>query len=261
MKKYGLLALLGLIGFCVFAASAQAHMLWLTPDNTSPEPGETVTITIGFGHHYPEGKMEKADRLKSVHAIAPDGSEIACQAISPAAYTFTPNQKGTYWLYAAMKPGFVSNTTKGRKLGNKETLENVISCSAFRMAAMTAIRCGEAKWRPAKSEVHELEIIPADNPAVIDKGDTIALKVLFQGKPLAGTTISPTAASHGKHNHGHSHDPNHGHETVETDADGIARIKLTADGSWLFNAKHETPYPNEALCDSFLYITSLTLDF
>ncbi len=261
MKKYGLPALLGLIGFCVFAVSAQAHMLWLTPDNTSPKPGETVTITIGFGHHYPEGKMEKEGRLKAVYALAPDGSEIECQALSPATYTFTPDQKGTYWLYAAMKPGFVSNTTRGRKLGNKETLENVVSCSAFRMSAITPIRCGDSAWQPAKKNAHELEIMPAGDPETIGKGDTIALKVTFQGKPLAGASISPAAASHEKHDHGHGHDHNHGHAAVETDADGIARVQLTADGPWLFTARHQMPYPKETICDSFAYITSLMLDF
>lgn len=261
MKKYGFITTLSLLIACFFPLSAQAHMLWLTPDNTSPEPGESVRITIGFGHHYPEGKMEKADRLKSVHAVSPDGSKIECQALTPATYTFTPDQKGTYWLYAAMKPGFVSNTTKGRKPGNKETLENVVSCSAFRMSAMTPIRCGEADWQAAKSEAHELEIIPAENPAAISKGDTIVLKVRFQGEPLAGASVSPAAASHGKHDHGHGHGHNHGHEAVETDADGIARIQLSTDGTWLFTARHQRPYPDEEICDSFAYITSLTLDF
>ena len=262
MKKYGLVAAFGLIAICLFASSTQAHMLWLSPDNTSPEPGETVTITIGFGHHYPQGKMEKANRLKGVHAISPKGNKIECQRISPATYTFTPDQKGIYWLYSAMKPGFVSNTTKGRKLGNKETLEKVISCSAFRMSAMSPISCGDARWHPAKSGNHELEILPLSNPASIDSGDVIELKVLFQGKPLSGASLSMTGSQHGEsHHHRHEHGHHHDHTGVETDADGIARIKLTSDGSWLFNVKHEIPYPNEALCDSFLYITSLTLDF
>lgn len=260
MKKYGLITALNLMLFCLIATSAQAHMLWLTPDKPSPKPGETVTVTIGFGHHYPQGTMEKEGRLKRVYAVAPDGGEIDCQALSTSTYTFTPQQKGTYWLYAVMKPGFVSNTTKGRKLGNKETLENVVSCSAFRISAMTPVRCGDSKWRPAKGGAHELEVIPTGDPEAVDKGETIALKVLFQGKPLAGASVTP-AASNAEHHHGHDQGHDHGQDAVETDADGIARIKLTSDESWLFTARHKTPYPDEELCDSFSYITSLTLDF
>jgi len=51
MKKYTLTTALSLMAFFLMAASAQAHMLWLTPDKISPAPGETVTLTIGFGHH------------------------------------------------------------------------------------------------------------------------------------------------------------------------------------------------------------------
>jgi len=260
MKKYTLTTALSLMAFFLMAASAQAHMLWLTPDNTSPAPGETVTLTIGFGHHYPQGEMEKAGRLQRVYAVYPDGSEIDCQALSPSTYTFTPEQKGTYWLYAAMKPGFVSNTTQGRSLGNKQTLENVVSCFAFRISAMTPIRCGDGQWRPAKADAYELEVIPADDPAKIAKGDMIAMKVLFKGKPLAGASVIPAAAD-AEHPQGHDQGHDHGSDAVETDADGIARIKLTSDGPWMFTARHKMPYPNKELCDTFSYCTSLTFDF
>jgi len=259
MKKYGLMTALTLIVFCLTAAAAQAHMLWLSPDKTTPAPGDSVEITIGFGHHFPHGKMEKENRLKAVYATAPDGSKVRCKALSPSTYTFTPQQEGTYWLFAAMKPGFVSNTTQGRKIGNKKTLENVVSCSAFRLSAMTAIHCGNADWRSAEADAFDLKLMPVSDAADVKKGDTIAIKVLFQGEPLAGASVTPSAAAHS-----HDEEGNHGHHgasgEVETNEDGIARVKLDYDGTWMFTARHQRPYPEKDLCDNYSYCTTLTLD-
>jgi len=252
MKNYVFMMIFGLFCFCL-AASAQAHMLWLIPDKPAPDPGETVTLTIGFGHHFPGDKMEKEGRLKRVYAVAPDGSELACQALSPCTYTFTPQQEGTYWLFAALKSGFVSNTTSGRKLGNKQTLENVVSCSAFRMSGMTSIRCGKGEWEQAGGGAFDLELVPVADPAGKKKDDTIALKVMFQGEPLAGASVTPAAA---KSDHHHDSPA-----AVETNAEGRARVKRTGSGPWMFTARHDSPYPKKDLCDSYFYCTTLTLGF
>ncbi|MFO7839587.1 MAG: DUF4198 domain-containing protein [Desulfosalsimonadaceae bacterium] len=252
MKKTTMTAVLALCIFCL-AGAAQAHMLWLTPDNSSPQPGETVEITVGFGHHYPQGKMEKKDRLQGVFAVSPDGSQTRCENISAATYKFTPEKKGGYWLYAAMKPGFVSRTTEGRKLGNKETLSGVVSCFAFRLSAMTPLRCGgDADWRTFAGDGPELEIFPSDDPGSLSKGDTLRLKVLFQGKPLADASLTPASAAGEEHS---------GEESVKTNAEGIARVKIDSPGAWIFTASHKRPYTNKELCDFFSYSTSLTLDF
>ncbi|MGM0453927.1 MAG: DUF4198 domain-containing protein [Thermodesulfobacteriota bacterium] len=263
MKKIALSVLSGFMLLCL-AASVQAHMLSLTPGSDAVSVGETVRVEVGFGHEYPHGKMEKEGRLKSVYAVAPDGTEIDGKSLSPSEYTFTPKQKGIYWVYAVMKPGFVSNTTQGRKQGNKQTLEGVLSCFAYRISAVTAVRCGKPSDYTVSNGARALEIFPADDPAGKGEGDTIALKVLFQGKPLAEAPVTPASAAH-DHGHGHGHGDGHGghghNKPVKTDSDGIARIDLTSGGAWLFTAKHKTPYPDRDKCDSYSYITSLTMDF
>ena len=252
MKKLITITALGLLCLCL-SAPAGAHMLWLTPDSHSVQPGQEVTVTIGFGHHYPEGQIEDQKRLKRVYAKAPDGSEVACNFQSPSACTFVPEQKGVYWLYAAMNPGFVSNTTSGKKLGNKKTLSNVVSCFAFRISAMTPVWCGtDADWNPPGAGALDLEMVPVNDPANIGKGNNLVLKVLFGGEPLAGASVASARAGD---------NPGNGPGTVETNTEGIARIELPSAGSWLFTANHQRPYPDKEKCDSFSYNTALTLDF
>ena len=261
MKKCRLILILNLGVVFLIAISANAHMLWLTPESNAVSVGESVQIEIGFGHEYPHGKMEKKGMLASVYAVAPDGTEIDAEATSPSTYTFTPEQEGIYRIYSALKPGFVSNTVSGRKLGNKQSLENVVDCFAYRISAVTAIRCGQSEAGEAKRGNPELDIVPVRDPANLGKGDTLALKVLFKGKPLAGASITPAAAAH-HHGGGHSHGHGHSHNAnVETDSDGIARIKLKSDGWWLFTARHQMPYPDRDKCDSYSYSTSLTIEF
>ena len=86
--------LMALICFFAAASAADAHMIWLTPDNNAAKPGDVVTVTLGFGHHFsPDEVMEKEDRMERVYAVSPDGTEIDLKAVTPAKYTFTPGNR------------------------------------------------------------------------------------------------------------------------------------------------------------------------
>jgi uncharacterized GH25 family protein len=265
MKRPARKSVLGLICFfpLFLSAPAGAHMLWLTPSDAAPAPGETVQVTIGFGHHFPKGKMEKKGRLARIHAVAPDGGDVECEPVSAFAYRFTPRQEGTYWLYAELKPGFISSTPTGRQRGSRKTLDTVVSCSAYRISAMTAVRCGGGNWRAPKGGALDLELMPVSDPANTGKKDELAIKVLFQGRPLAGARITPQAAegSGSRHHHGSHHHSHDSADILETADDGIARVRPSAGGAWLFTARHKRPYPEPQVCDTYSYSTSLTMDF
>ena len=248
--------LMALICFFVAASAAGAHMLWLTPDKHSPAPGDAVTVTLGFGHHFsPDEVMEKEDRMERVYAVSPDGTEIDLKAVTPSQYTFTPETEGPYAMYATMKSGCMSTTTTGRKMGNRKTLEGVVSCFGFEMSAMTTVRCGGGAGTGFGKEMLTVDIIPQKNPATIKTGDTLPLLVMYQGKPLAGATLS--AVGEGcKLAEDQSWD-----QEVETNADGVAQVGISVAGPWLFSVRHKIPYADPEACDDMMYSTTLTLDF
>jgi len=227
----------------------------LTPDNHQPKPGETIRITIGFGHHYPQGVMDKEGMVDRVYAVTPEGTQIDAETLSPSTYTLTTATEGTYRLYAALNPGFVSNTTEGRTVGNKKTLSNVVSCFAYRIAAMTLVTCGDKPQENFKKGVLDLEVIPRKDTDGHHDPHTTTLQVFFQGKPLAGAQVM--AACSGRPSASEHSEP----LKTTTDADGMAKIKRTGGGSWLFTARHKLPYPDTDECDEYSYSTSLTLDF
>ncbi|MFH2065362.1 MAG: DUF4198 domain-containing protein [Pseudomonadota bacterium] len=242
--------------FCMTAAAANAHMLWLTPENNNPKPGQPLTVIIGFGHHFaPDEVMKKADRMEQVYALAPDGAKIDLKAVNASTYTFTPQVNGPYVIYASMKSGCMSTTIEGRKMGNRKTLENVVSCFGFQMAAMTTVTCGPVSDVKYEQNALTVEVIPRKNPDQVKVGDHLPMLVLYQGKPLADATLS-AVGSNCKLAKEQSWD-----QEVKTDADGVAIVKITAGGPWLFSVRHKIPYSDPETCDDMMYNTALTLAF
>lgn len=240
----GLMALL-------LGTAAQAHMLWFNVSDHTPEKGETVSLEIGFGHHFPNGEEIKAGRLKPLEIIAPDGRTMPAKQVYTGYYTFTPEQEGVYRVGTAMKPGFVSNTTTGRKLGSRKTLDGVVSCFAYRIMADTLLCCGVPEKTAIDAANESLEIVPLKNPAKMDNGGDLPVKVLFEGKPLAGVEVTATREGLDKE------------DTVKavTDGSGMATLQLTHEGPWMLMARHKKPYPDKGECDDYSYCKTLTLQF
>ncbi len=252
MKKFMFMIALGLMVTWT-SSSAQAHILWLNASNYSPKPGETIWLEVGFGHHYPRDEVMKEGRLERVYALGLDGQEWAVEKIFPSFYKFTPTSEGTYRIIAVLKSGFVSKTTDGRKLGNKKDLSDVVSCFAYRITAKAVVRCGTRDQGLSEKAMNALEIMPLKDSTRLKTGDTLRLKLLFQGKPLAGATLKADCADCSN-----DKGPSWAQEVI-SDANGIATIQLSNQGDWMFTVSHKIPYTDPNLCDEFSYCTSLTL--
>lgn len=253
MKKYALI-ILGLL-LTWTASSAQAHMMWFTSSNYSPEKGETVRLEIGWGHAYPSDERVKDERLEKVYAVSPDGSQISLEKISPAVYKFSPKAPGAYRIIAELIPGFVSITTDGKKLGNKKSLSNVVSCFAYRISAQSIITVGAENADVARSPQSPFEIQVLKDPSGMEIGDDFPVKIMFQGKPLPDAALKAACGScEADKDHPWS-------QEVKSGGDGVARINLTRKGPWMFMAKHKTPYADTDACDEYSYCTTMSVGF
>jgi uncharacterized GH25 family protein len=254
MKKH-ILCMTAFALVIAIAAPVSAHMLWLNVNNYQPKVGETVYVEIGFGHKYPRDEVLKPGRMQQVQALDPEGRSVALEEVFPSFYKFTPQKEGTHRIVAALKPGFVSNTTQGRKLGNRKTLPEVVSCFAFRMMATALITCGGKSGGQAGAGEEGLEILALKDPAELKAGESLPLKVVFQGKPLGDAELKATCAQC---------DADEEHpwvQQIKTDAQGLVRIKPSAKGPWGFIVSHRIPYSNPDECDKYFYQTSLTVGF
>ncbi len=233
--------------------TAEGHMLWLNAGNYSPKIGESVTIEIGFGHKYPKIEAVKEENIERIFVRDPKGRETPLERTAPAKYVFTPRAKGQYEVIVRLKQGFVSTTPDGRKLGNKKTLKEVVSCLHFTMNAEALINVGSKSKMASHQRSLPLEIIPTGNINKLKIGDQLLLKVMYQGKPLKGAKFSATDEKTALQQDGKWV------QESESDANGIVRVKLISRGPWLFTASHEIPYADSSECDKSMYRTSLTI--
>lgn len=134
-------------------------------------------------------------------------------------------------------------------------------------------------WQTALG--YPIEFIPLQNPYKLYTGDSLAVKLVLNGKPLANQLIyadyyadekehAHDIAVTNEHTHGnsqphshlknkatskHSHEikedkESHTHATVQklrTNADGIAKAHLSADGIWYFQTIHLVNTEEEGL--------------
>lgn len=232
--------------------AAQAHMLWLNVSNYFPKKGEKVTIEIGWGHKFPRDEMIKEENIEHIFVRDPNGHEIPLEKVAPAKYVFTPEVDGQYEVIAKLKPGFVSNTPDGRKLGNKKTLKDVVSCLYFTMNVKALINTGsKVKGADHQSDL-PLEIIPYLDISRLKVGDEIILRVMYKGKPVKGAKVNAIDEKTALQQE------SKWVQESESDVDGMVRVKLISKGPWFFTAYYELPYTDLSECDKSMYRTTLT---
>jgi uncharacterized GH25 family protein len=251
MKKAWIILTLGLAAVLVLPMSSQAHMFWLLTDKDTVKVNQPVQVEIGFGHKFPKDEEIKAERLRSVTALGPDGQEVALKKLSTTTYALPPSAAGVYVISAQLVPGFVTRTPQGMKLQTKKGVPDANFCFRFDMAAKTLVNVGDQKQGFDRSVHSTLEIMPLKNPQTLKVGETLSVKVTFQGKPLAGAEV--------KFTHDGWSDPDKRFATLgKTGTKGEIRIKLDKPGRWLLIASHKTPYDNPEECDENYFSTSLT---
>jgi uncharacterized GH25 family protein len=251
MKKTWIILLLALAAVLILPLGSQAHMFWLLTDRDAVKVNQPVQVEIGFGHKFPQDEEIKADRLGPVKALTPHGQEVTLKKLSTTTYELRPKVAGVYVISAQLVPGFVTRTPKGMVMGKKKGVPDANFCFRFDMAGKTLVDVGNQKQgfdRPAHSS---LEIIPLKNPTVLKVGETLPVKVTFQGKPLAGAEIMYT--------HDGWSDPNKPFALLgKTNARGEITVKLDQPGRWFLTASHKTPYAKPEECDENMFRASLT---
>ena len=282
MKSKSWLVILLTLGILAAAGSgAMAHDLWLAPETGHPAVGDTLQVRLGFGHKFPADRIDekvRADTIKQVSALGPDGKEIALTRLGEDLYSLPIKAQGPYLISALMESGFYSRGAEGMKRGNKKDLAGVTDCRFYRMTASAPVTAGKGGGVPAAAPAGQaLQVLPLAAVGSLKNGDTLPVKVLFQGTPLAGVRVratyagyqapqpaqsdkpdpnlSPREAAAGRaKGHGAHHFP----VDVKTDARGVAQLKLTAPGWWLVLTGHKTAYPDSAVCDQNVFKTTYT---
>ncbi|MFP3867609.1 MAG: DUF4198 domain-containing protein [Desulfobacteraceae bacterium] len=249
MKRIWIIFVLALI--LILPMSSHAHMFWLLTDKDTPQVNEPVQVEIGFGHKFPKDEEIKAERLGPVKALGPDGQELSLKKISITQYELVPPAAGVYVISAQMIPGFVTRTPQGVKMQTKKGVPDANYCFRFDMAAKTVVAAGGQQQGANRPVQSNLEILPLQDPTTMKTGDTLRVRIVFQGKPLAGAKL--------EFSHEGWTDPQKPFTSLgKTNEKGEIQVKVDKPGWWLLTASHKTPYEDPEECDDYFYRASLT---
>jgi uncharacterized GH25 family protein len=251
------------------AGPAFAHMLWLNPMDYTPAVSSTTEIGIGWGHSFPVNRVDqevKEDRMEAIQAVDPDGKTVPLVKVAADRYQLKVEKAGAYIVTARIKPGFFTMTPEGRKWGNKKEIENGVKCTNFHIEAKAVILAGGDPKGFDRAAGQTVELVPADDPQQLKAGQKFAVRVFYQGKPLADAAVNGIYAGfeepkqaehgHGKNGHGIKHYP------VETQTDAQGRLSFVPDraGYWLLIVSHKPAYAEKEICDEYMYNVTYAME-
>ncbi len=236
------LFLLALVGF---AGVAAAHDTWILPASMRVRVGQPVALSLTSGMTFPkdEAPIAPARVERSEVRLGNEIDPLPRPTSAPRAlrYIWTPRVPGVATIAIELAP----RSLELKPAEVKEYFDEIHASPAiiaqwdsvpkprrwresYTKHAISYVRVGSAgpdsSWKSAMGL--GLEIVPERNPTAITAGETLPVRVLLNGSPLAGFSI------------GSRHEGRSRSAFVTTDASGRAVVRLPAKGRWLLFGTH-----------------------
>jgi uncharacterized GH25 family protein len=236
------------IWLLIFAAacaqSVHAHDLWLIPPQTA-HANKSVTIRANVGMQFPNSEhAPDTTAFPKRLCMGPDGKPVD---LSPSGQSdlsgllqFKPGIAGIYVIGVETKPQLISLDADAfnsylvsdglphiYQLRFKEKTLNQAATERYQKSPKAIIKIGNGVGDPLKPLGLFLEIIPLDNPFAIKVGQTLRVRVDFQGRPLTDAQLGWAHEGDG--------DPT---GTIRTDRRGQALIPIARTGLMTIRLTH-----------------------
>lgn len=257
MRRKSLAHLNATIAFLLIASGlVTAHDLWLVPTIFSVAPGARVSVMMNTGDTFPISEAAvKPERIERAALVTSKGftplMTFRTEGASTLADVIAPQKDGGAIVEVVLKP----IATKQPRASFEEFVKHegldAIAAQLARTSerraeerrtyakyAKTLLRVGSGKGAARvyqKPLGHRLEIVAEADPFSLRPGGTLPVRLLFDGKPLAGAriVIGSTATATATQ----SKMPG-----VRTDAEGRARLQLDrSGGAHYVHALHMIP--------------------
>lgn len=192
----------------LLSATASAHDYWMMPNRFEYRVGDTMRLDLWLGQEMTgeESKPWQPKRTKSFVLIGAAGTvdlrRHAKDGESPVLADFVLSKEGP--ALVAMERRWTDITLASAKFEDylrHEGLAHMIAVrekrgpkaqerECYTRALKSLVQVGDLEGElHAKVLGHAIEIVLLDDPARLDAGDRQRARLLFEGKPLAGTRI------------------------------------------------------------------------
>lgn len=220
-----LFTLFSLLGALVFSPSASAHGIWF-----AQRAGELAMIYGDGGKDDPI--VAKFDRIRPLTGYDAAGQPVPSQLIKTDHLLLVDRTANPAVVAGVLDNGYYTQDSDGKWLAkSRSEVANARKSGRYIKLAIHQTRDLSAPLNVLPD--HPLQILPVRPTLPQQKGDAITLRVLFNGKPLAGAKVTPDFAN----------DPDG--LTVSTDRHGKVRLKVANHGLNVIYVKHETPAVGE----------------
>ncbi len=228
-------------------SSGLAHDLWILPGKYRLDVGEITRVFVNNGDVFPESLTLLGEhRVSGVFSKGPAGEVPIAE--------FRVDGKSLTFDFQSETPGshVIALGTKPRTVRMKgEDFESYLTEEGLTAIAETRKELGDssepaveryAKWAKTVVDVGEdhgaartwsegvgqpFEIVPLDHPNRLRPGESLRLRILLDGEPLARASVSGARVS------GPSREI-----AVSTDERGECSVAVTAPGRWYVRALH-----------------------
>jgi uncharacterized GH25 family protein len=239
--------LAGATALFLLATSALAHDYWLEPESFFVAAGEAVAVRLHVGEKLTseeERPFQKKPTVKFQLLWADDALDLAAlgrEDKTPVARV-TPKAPGTYLIALERDARLIKlDAKKFNDYLAEEGLDAILEQrrkagedkaegrERYRRYLKAIIQAGDKRDDTYKRLLgQKLEIVPRANPGALKAGDALAVRVLFDGKPLAGARLAAHVRAGGKVTT----------QTATTSKEGEATVKLDRAGTWLVRLVH-----------------------
>ena len=255
------------------AVPAVAHDMWVEPQSYTVSAGQAAAISLRVGHADDEDAWRAPwERVHSFRSYDPSNvvqDQQAALVVGPA--DGVPNAivalKSVGTHIVALESYHSTSKLEAVKFNDyakTEGLDNVIALRAqtgksdtpgielYSRRAKALVQVGATPSDNVLKPIGQtLEIVPLRNPYANDKATAVPVRLLFQGKPLAGAQIRLLPLS----------SKIVAPRVLRTDSEGRATFDVPRRGRWLIMAVHARPMVGNPNADFDTIFASLTFGY
>ena len=231
-----IIAFSGALSFALLLpATAGAHGAWV-----AERWGE---LGVVYGHGAGDDPYEPA-RITEAVAIAEDGAAISIVIDKREKHAVLKPESEPAAIAPTFDNGYWTEKTDGAWVNEpKDQVADAKATGHYIKNSLSLLHVHDAL--PAFPQ-QDLQIVPLDNPVGRKAGDPIRLRVLHDGKPLAGAVVTLDYVNQASL------------KSEPTDADGEVVVAIRNDGLNVLAVDHSVPLANDPKADTIGYTATLS---
>jgi uncharacterized GH25 family protein len=241
-------------------AIASAHDMFVKPARFFVEENAQVVVRLLNGTFTKSENSIARARLRDVSVVSPDGrAQLDTAEWGVAGDTSTLRARtggpGTYVIAVSTAPNVIALKAKDFNLYLREDgIPDVLEArrtggeldrparERYSKHVKALLQVGKTPSDHYATELgYPAELVPIENPYALDPGGVLRVRTLVDGKPAGNQYVlyggrTPTGGRVAP-------------RSVRSDADGVARVRVGAAGTWYVKFIHMTRLENDAEAD------------